>query len=133
MATDDIYVRLNNILDKATESLTQISQERDKQNAHFSNLIDEVKLKNNSLTDKFNKLKNTFRKTETIIIEDLTKIRKEVKDSSSILNSKITELSGQLKDIEGVIELIQRKQNTTEVRISSLESKTKKRKWWKLF
>jgi hypothetical protein len=49
MATDDVYVRLNNILDKTTESLTQISEEREKQNAHFSNLIEEVELKNSNI------------------------------------------------------------------------------------
>ena len=131
MSTDDIYVRLNTILDKATESLIIISEERDKQNTHFSNLIGEVEVKNNSLTDKFNKLKNTSRKTETVVIEDVTKIRKEVNDNYTILNSKITEISGQLKDIEEVIELIQRKQKESEMAITGLQAK--KCKWWKLF
>jgi hypothetical protein len=103
MTTDDIYVRLNNIVDKATESLIIISEEHEKQNTYFSNLIDDVKVKNNSLTDNY-----------------------------SALDTKITELGCQIKDIEGVLELLQKKQNTTELAITALQTKAKKRKWWKL-
>ena len=131
--TEDMYARLNSILDKVTESLATISEEREKQNTHFSNLIEEVESKNSSLTDKFNKFKNSSRKSEMALSNDITDLRQEIKDNNLVLTNKITELGSQIKDIEGVLELIQRKQKESEVRISSLESKVKKRKWWKLF
>ena len=125
MTTEDMYARLNTILDKATESLIIISEEREKQNIHFSNLIEDVETKNNSITDKFNKLKNTYRKAEMTIIEDVTKIRKEVKDNYSALDTKITELETQFKEL-------QQKQIETELLVNNLQLKNKKRKWWKL-
>jgi septal ring factor EnvC (AmiA/AmiB activator) len=125
MTTEDMYARLNTILDKATESLIIISEEREKQNIHFSNLIEDVETKNNSITDKFNKLKNTYRKAEMTIIEDVTKIRKEVKDNYSALDTKITELEKQFKEL-------QQKQIETELLVNNLQLKNKKRKWWKL-
>ncbi len=129
MATDDVYVRLNNILDKATESLTQISEERKKQNAHFSNLIEELESKNNSITDKFNKFKNTSRRAEMMLMNDVTKLRREVKENYTILNCKITELDEQLTDIQKCLEGLKKKQSEMEV----ISLKAKKRKWWKLF
>lgn len=131
MAADDVYVRLTNILDKTTESLTQISEEREKQNAHFSNLIEDLESKNNSITDKFTKFKNTSRRAEMAVIEDLTKIRKEVKENYTILNCKITELDVQITDIQKCLEGLKKKQKESELALSSLQAK--KRKWWKLF
>jgi chromosome segregation ATPase len=131
MATDDVYVRLTNILDKTTESLTQISEEREKQNAHFSNLIEDLESKNNSITDKFTKFKNTSRRAEMMLMNDVTKLRREVKENYTILNCKITELDGQLTDIQKCLEGLKKKQSETELAVSSL--KAKKRKWWKLF
>ena len=124
MATEDIYVRLNTILDKATESLTIISEEREKQNAHFSNLIEEVESKNNSITDKFTKFKNTSRKAELALSNDITDIRQEIKNNHLALNNKFTELEKQIKEL-------QKKQIETE--LLTLQLKNKKRKWWKLF
>jgi chromosome segregation ATPase len=133
MTTDDFYVRLNSILDKATESLTKISEEREKQNTHFSNLIEDLEAKNNSLTENFTKFKNTSRRAEMTVIEDLTNFRKEVKDNYSTLDTKITELGSQIKDIQKCMEELKKKQSETELTIGTLESKVKKRKWWKLF
>jgi chromosome segregation ATPase len=131
MAADDVYVRLNNILDKATESLIVISEEREKQNTHFSNLIEELESKNNSITDKFTKFKNTSRRAEIMLMNDITKLRKEVRDNYSTLDTKIEELDEQLTDIQKCLEGLKKKQSETEMAVSSL--KAKKRKWWKLF
>jgi hypothetical protein len=125
MTTEDVYVRLNSILDKVTESLASISEEREKQNTNFSNLIEEVESRNITITDKLNKLKNTYRKSEITLSSDITKIRQD----HSILNDRITELGDKITAIEGVLEVLQKKQKETDVR--ALQAK--KRKWWKLF
>ncbi len=125
MTTEDVYVRLNNILDKATESLASISEEREKQNTNFSNLIEEVESRNITITDKLNKLKNTYRKSEITLWSDITKIRQD----HSILNDRITELGDKITAIEGVLELLQKKQKESDF----ISLQAKKRKWWKLF
>lgn len=124
--SEDVYARLNSILDKATKSLASISEEREKQNTTFSNLIEDIELKNNTLTDKFNKFKNSSRRAEIALSNDITELRQEIKNNNLILTNKFTELEKQIKEL-------QKKQIETELLVNNLQLKNKKRKWWKLF
>lgn len=128
--TEDMYVRLNSILDKVTTSLSLISEEREKQNTTFSNLIEDVELKNNTLTDKFNKFKNSSRRIEMTLSSDITKLRQEIENNHLYTTNKTTELEKQIKGLQDSVVILQQKQTETEVLVKSL---AKKRKWWKLF
>lgn len=129
--TEDTYTRLNTILDKVTASLTSISEEREKQNTAFSNLIEDVESRNISITDKFNRLKNTYHKAELSLFSDITVIRQEINSNHLYTTNKTTELEKQIKGLQDSVAILQQKQTETELRINNIQ--LKKRKWWKLF
>jgi hypothetical protein len=131
--TDNNFIRLYGVLDKITESLSELSKEREEQQKSISNIAQLVESKNTIVNERCNKLEKTIRTTETNINTDLTKIRLENRTTQITFTKKITDLELQIKQIEESMRLLQAKHDENVLLINELRPKVgKKRKWWQV-
>lgn len=128
---DNNSIRLYGVLDRVTESLSEISKERDKQAKTISNLAQQIRSNNTIINDRCNKLERTIRTTENNINTDITKIHSENRTIQRSFTNKITELENKIKQMEESMRLLQVKHDENVVIINSLNPKVgMKRKWW---
>ena len=129
---DNNFIRLYGVMDRVTESLSEISKERDKQANSISNLAQQIESKNTIINDRCNKLEKTIRTTENNINTDITKIRSENRTIHQTFTNKITELENKIKQMEESMRTLQVKHDENVVIINNLHPKVgmKRKRFW---
>ena len=131
--TDNNFTRLYSVLDKVTESLSEVSKGREEQQKSISNIAQLVESKNTVVNERCNKLEKMIRATETNINTDITKIRSENRTTQQTFSKKITELELQIRQMEESMRILQVKHDENVALINELRPKVgKKRKWWQV-
>jgi chromosome segregation ATPase len=130
---DSNFERLNKVLDTITESLVDVSRQRDEQNASISNLSRMIDAKTNNVTEKCIKLESKIRRTENNMVEDINKVCSQNKIIHSGLDKRIISLEDQIKLMEEAIAALKTKHEENITLINELRPKVgKKRKWWQV-
>ena len=127
------FDRLNKVLDTVTESLADISKEREEQYKSISNLSRTIDTKTNTINEKCAKLESKIRRVEKDTIDDINTMRSQNKTIDSKFNERITSLEIQIKLMEESLKSLKIQHEENITLINELRPKVgKKRKWWQV-
>jgi predicted nucleic acid-binding Zn-ribbon protein len=105
---DNNFLRLYSVLDKVTESLSEVKNQRDAQQNEISSLAQSNESNNNAINGKINKIERYIMIKENIISNDINKIRSEIKTFDSRFTEKVNNLELQIKGMEESLGALQK-------------------------